>query len=86
MNLFAIREDLRPIYLEQLKLGIQDFEKNNNYNFQNIELETENSSVNDYRKFFSQRKILILDTNLSYFRITTTVKVIIKNMVYMILS
>jgi len=38
----------------------------------------ETEPIDKYREFFKKRKVLILDTSLSYFRITTGVKVRVK--------
>jgi len=83
LSLFGIKPELKTLYLEQLKRGIQDHEKGlKNSNYQKIELESEhmsikNPSIKKYKKFFAQRKVFILDTELSYFRIDTTVKYIV---------
>jgi len=86
LSLFGIKPELKSLYLEQLKRGIEDHEKGlKNANYQKIELESEhmsikNPSIKRYKKFFGQRKVFILDTKLSYFRIDTTVKYIVRNL------
>jgi hypothetical protein len=73
LSLFGIKPELRALYLEQLKRGIEDHEKGlKKANYQKIELESDhisikNPSINRYKKFFGQRKVFILDTELSYF-------------------
>ena len=84
LSLFGIKPELKSLYLEQLKRGIEDHEKGlKKANYQKIELESENMSIKNpsikrYKKFFGQRKVFILDTKLSYFRIDTAVKYIVK--------
>jgi hypothetical protein len=80
LSLFGIKPEIKSLYLEQLKRGIEDHEKGlKKANYQKIELKSEymsirNSSIKRYKKFFAQRKVFILDTKLSYFRIDTNVK------------
>jgi len=86
LSLFGIKPELKSLYFEQPKRGIEDHEKGlKNANYQKIELESEhmsikNPSIKRYKKFFGQRKVFILDTKLSYFRIDTTVKYIVRNL------
>ena len=86
LSLFGIKPELRCLYLEQLKRGIEDYEKGlKKANYQEIELESEhisikNPSIKRYKKFFGQRKVFILDSKLSYFRIDSTVKYIVKTL------
>ena len=86
LSLFGIKPELRSLYLEQLKRGIEDYEKGlTKANYQEIKLESEhmsikNPSIKKCKKFFRQRKVFILDTKLSYFRIDTTVKYVVKTL------
>ena len=86
LSLFGIKPELKSLYLEQLKRGIEDHEKGlKNANYQKIELDSEhmsikNPSIKRYKKFFGQRKVFILDTKLSYYRIDTTVRYIVKTL------
>ena len=74
LNLFGIETGLRSVYLEQLKRGIEDFENGKNRNFKEIDETTFRGRIENYQKFFGRRKVLILDTNLSYFRISNAIK------------
>ena len=86
LSLFGIKPELKFLYLEQLKRGIEDHEKGlKNSNYQKIKFESEdmsikNPSIKRYKKFFGQRKVFILDTELSYFRLDTTVRYIVKTL------
>ena len=60
--------------MEQLKRGIEDFENGKNWNFEEIDETKFRGRIENYQKFFRPRKVLILDTDLSYFHISTAIK------------